>query len=149
MTCIHIIIGSVTGTALEVGKTAHAICAGFGDDVILHENFEAARFDPKQAMLICTSNTGMGDLPANIVPFYTFLTSQYPQMYQTPYGLINLGDSSYPDFAKAGYTLDAALSDLGAQRLGDVLVMDACDIDDHQAAASQWITHWRQQLERL
>ena len=149
MASIQIIIGSVTGTALDVGKTAQSIFEGFGDDVILHANFDIARFDPKHAMLICTSNTGMGDLPANIVPFYEFLTSQYPQIYQSPYGLIDLGDSNYPDFAQAGHTIDAALSDLGGRRLGEVFVMDASEIDDHEEAAADWIHQWRRQLEQL
>lgn len=149
MASIQIIVGTVMGTALDVAKSAKGILEAHGDEVVLHENFNADAFNPSNPLLLCTSNTGMGDLPANIVPFLDFLKSQCPPIYQTPYGLINLGDSNYPNFAQAGHTLDEAMIDLGARRLGDVFVMDASEIDDHEEASTAFINTWRQLLDAV
>jgi MioC protein len=148
MAAIHIIVGSVMGTALEVAQAVEQEFRHAGHEVRLNAGFRKGQLDdnPAEVILICTSNTGMGDLPLNIVPFYDHLKNDYPRIAGHRYGIINLGDSSYPNFAQAGKTLDETMADLGAQRIGAPLVLDAIDIDDPITAARTWAKNWSNQL---
>jgi len=146
MAKVQIVFGSVMGTAEGVAKTAEMILQGFGHETVLHQPFDKNLFDAEAATLVCTSSTGMGDLPENIVPFYQFLTSEPPKIHGRRYGVISLGDSSYPNFAQAGETIDAALADLGAERLGEVCIMDATEVGDHEEEIVDWLTAWQQDL---
>jgi MioC protein len=144
MASVHIIVGSVMGTAEEVAYVIQETLILAGHQVQIHHAFRSGDLptDPSDILLACTSNTGMGDLPMNIVPFYEHLKNDYPPIAGRRYGIVNLGDSSYPNFAQAGQTLDEALADLGAVRLGDPLVMDAIYVDDHADEARQWAVLW-------
>lgn len=144
MAAIHIIVGSVMGTALEVAQAVQQIFSAAGHDVRVNADFRKGQLDenPGEVILICTSNTGMGDLPLNIVPFYEHLKNDFPRIAGRRYGVINLGDSSYPNFAQAGKTLDEAMADLGAQRIGEPLVLDAIYSDDPAAEARTWAQDW-------
>lgn len=144
MAAIHIIVGSVMGTALEVAQAVQQIFSAAGHDVRVNADFRKGQLDenPAEVILICTSNTGMGDLPLNIVPFYEHLKNDFPRIAGRRYGVINLGDSSYPNFAQAGKTLDEAMAELGAQRIGEPLVLDAIYSDDPATEARNWAQDW-------
>jgi MioC protein len=132
------------GTALEVAQAVQQIFSAAGHDVRVNADFRKGQLDenPAEVILICTSNTGMGDLPLNVVPFYEHLKNDFPRIAGRRYGVINLGDSSYPNFAQAGKTLDEAMADLGAQRIGEPLVLDAIYSDDPAAEACTWAQDW-------
>jgi len=148
MAQIQIIVGSVMGTALEVAEAVAATLEGCGHHPHVNSEFQAGQLseDADEVLLICTSNTGMGDLPANIQPFYVHLLNDLPPIAGRRYGLITLGDSSYPDFAQAGTTLDEALADLGANRLGEPLVLDAIMTTDPAEDACDWAMQWESHL---
>ena len=136
------------GTAVEVAEALASDLHNQGHQVRLNPQFQPGHLseDPREILLICTSNTGVGDLPMSIVPFYTHLKKDYPNVAGRRYGIVNLGDSSYPNFAQAGKTLDDALADLGAQRIGEPLVLDAIYVDDHQQEARNWLQNWSRLL---
>jgi MioC protein len=147
MAQIQIIVGTVMGTALEVAEAVAATLEGCGHGVSVDAAYQADHLgSDDEVLLICTSNTGMGDLPANITPFYAHLLSAPPNLAGRRYGVINLGDSSYPNFAQAGQTLDEALADIGAVRVGKPLVLDAILTTDHADEACAWAMQWEQQL---
>lgn len=148
MAQIHIIVGSVMGTALEVAEAVAATLEGCGHSPRINTAFQPGQLTGAldDVILICTSNTGMGDLPSNIAPLYAHLRNEAPAIAGRRYGVINLGDSSYPNFAQAGVTLDEAMADLGAVRVGEPLVMDAILTSDHTDEACTWATAWEQQL---
>ena len=111
MAAIHIIVGSVMGTALEVAQAVAQSLRSAGHETRLNPAFSKGQLEqnPAEIILIVTSNTGMGDLPMNIAPLYAHLKNDYPRIAGRRYGVINLGDSSYPNFAQAGKTLDEDL----------------------------------------
>ena len=145
---VQIIVGSVMGTALEVAQTLQQSLIDGGHQVHINPQFRKGQLDanPNEILLICTSNTGMGDLPMNIVPFYEHLKCDYPKLAGRRYGLVNLGDSSYPNFAQAGRTLDEAMADLGALLIGEPLVLDAIYVDDYVNEAREWVQNWSRVL---
>ncbi len=145
MANIHIVVGSVMGTALKVAEHCSALLAPT-HTVRVTQNFTQGQLDPHEVLLVCTSNTGVGDLPHNIAPLLQHLTCDYPAIAGMRYGIINLGDSSYPSFALAGQKIDDALADIGAQRLGESLVIDNASGEDPQVLASEWLQVWQQLL---
>lgn len=142
MTHVHIVVGTVTGTAAEVAQALAERLAQSAIHTTVTLDFKKHDWRPDETLLVCTANTGMGDLPANIGPFFNHLVSDFPTIAGRKYGLVNLGDSSYPNFAEAGQTLDDALADLGALRLGEPLLLDAVYVDDHVTEALAWLEHW-------
>ena len=148
MAAIHIIVGSVMGTALEVAQALKQTLDAAGHHVRVNPSFHKAQLEenPDEVILICTSNTGMGDVPMNLVPFLEHLKNDYPAIAGRRYGVVNLGDSSYPNFAQAGKTLDEAMADLGASRIGEPLIIDAIYVDDPAAEAVTWAQSWSANL---
>lgn len=143
MAAVQIIVGSVSGTALEVAEAVADTLTAQGHQVRINARFQKGDLqDAQEVLLVCTSNTGMGDLPMNIVPFYEHLKNDYPALAGRRYGVINLGDSSFPNFAQAGKTLDEAVADLGAVRIGEPLVIDSIFTNDPASDASDWANEW-------
>lgn len=148
MADIHIIVGTVMGTALDVANALAATFAEMNHNCRVNTQFQAGQLEaqPEELIILCTSNTGMGDLPANIAPLYQHLTTDFPNIAGRRYGVVNLGDSSYPNFAQAGKTLDEAMADIGATRMGEPCVLDAIYTDDPAAEAQAWARQWGQAL---
>ncbi|ROQ20665.1 MULTISPECIES: flavodoxin domain-containing protein [Marinimicrobium] len=144
MSQIQILVGSVTGNAEGIAELAAEELQRKGHQISIN-NFaqvEDLVRSPDEILLICTSNTGAGDLPDNLQPLYVQMTREYPAIAGRQYGLINLGDSSYTTFGEAGQAIDDAFADLGAQRIGEPLVLDACSGDDPEESAREWLEQW-------
>ncbi len=148
MSKIQIFIGSVYGGAEQVAEVVSEELSKLGHEVSLNTYARAEDLarDPEEIILLCHSNTGSGDLPDNIQPLYLHLTRDYPRIAGRRYGVVNLGDSSYMTFNDAGKMLDAAFEDLGAQRIGEPLVLDASSGDDAATLAREWAQNWAQLL---
>lgn len=144
MAVVQILVGSVFGAAEEVAEAAAVKLRELGNQVSVNNNSAPADLtrDQDEVLLLCHSNTGSGTLPDNILPIYLHITRDYPKIAGRRYGVINLGDSSYPTFNEAGRMLDAALADLGAIRVGEPLVIDACVGDDGEIMAAEWVSEW-------
>lgn len=148
MAQVQIIVGTVTGKSLEVAVAVSSSLSDSGHTCRINTAFAPGQLTevPGEVLLLCTSNTGMGDLPANIAPLYQHLATDYPKIGGRRYGIINLGDSSYPTFAEAGHALDDAMADIGAFRVGEPCVLDAIYVDDHLLQAQDWAARWGRQL---
>ncbi len=148
MASIQILIGSVYGRAEQIAEVAAARLRELGHEVSLNTYARPQDLvrNSEEILLLCHSNTGAGELPDNIQPIYLHLTRDYPRIASKRYGVINLGDSSYSTFNEAGRMLDAAFADLGAVRIGEPLVLDACSGDSPEALTLEWVNTWAQQL---
>jgi MioC protein len=148
MASIQILIGSVYGAAEQVAEIAAEKLREHGHQVTLNTYARAQDLtrDADEILLLCHSNTGSGELPDNILPIYLHLTRDYPRIAGKRYGVINLADSSYSTFNEAGRMLDAAFADLGAVRIGEPLVIDACVGDDADAMTREWVNEWTKLL---
>ncbi len=144
MANIQILVGSVMGTAESVAAVLEAELRRRGHSARINLDPTVADIlaNPVDILLICTSNTGAGDLPDNIQPLYLGLVRDYPAIAQRHYGVVNLGDSNYTTFNEGGRALDDAFADLGARRLGEPLVLDASEGEDPEALAHDWVNAW-------
>ena len=141
MANIQIIVGSVMGTAKEIAKRAEELLSS-NHQVTLNHAFKKGDLNKGQAVLICTSNTGVGDLPTSIAPLLKHLLEDKPPLDNWKYGLINLGDSHYPSFAEAGKKLDSAMSELGAINTTSPLLFDASEGKPSMGELKIWLQEW-------
>lgn len=148
MASIQILVGSVFGGAEQIAELAANRLRELGHSVNINTwtRPEDLVRDASEVLLLCHSNTGAGDLPDNIQPLYIHLTRDYPRIAGRRYGVINLADSSYATFNEGGQMLDAAFADLGVQRIGEPLVLDACSGDDPEQLTLEWINNWAKSL---
>ncbi|WP_027328825.1 flavodoxin domain-containing protein [Marinimicrobium agarilyticum] len=148
MSQIQILVGSVTGTAEAVAEEVsdHLEAAGHSVTINSMAQVEDLVRNPDEILLVCTSNTGAGDLPDNLQPLYVQMTREFPAIAGRRYGIINMGDSSYATFGEAGQAIDEAFADLGAQRVGEPLVLDASTGEDPEALACAWVDQWQRLL---
>ncbi|BFM19884.1 flavodoxin domain-containing protein [Gilvimarinus japonicus] len=148
MTRVQILVGTEMGTAEAVAGDLKDRLESKGIVTIVNPlpEIEDLLDNPDDTLLICTANTGAGDLPGNIQPLYLALMRDNPNIAGRRYGVINLGDSSYTTFGEAGRAIDHAMSELGATRIGEPLVLDAISGDDPSELALEWIENWAAQL---
>ncbi len=145
MPMLKIFVGTMYGGALDVAEQVKPLFETAGYDVVVLEQPTLA--DLTDAMpdlaLFCVSTTGSGDFPGNFVPFARELDERCPSLAALRYGVIALGDSSYGEtFCGAGRRLDEMLQDLGAQRLGERLEVDAMETFMADDAALPWVEAW-------
>ncbi|MHA7810521.1 MAG: flavodoxin [Marinobacter adhaerens] len=148
MTSIRILVGSVYGGALLTARTLKKELEGEGHHVTVLENPVLDDITSNNdALLVCTSTTGQGELPANLLPFYLDLRDQLPQQPGRPFGIIVLGDSSYEDtFCGAGELMEEALCETAARKVGDTLRIDALETMEPEAEALPWVRGWLEQI---
>ncbi|KQM75547.1 flavodoxin domain-containing protein [Xylophilus sp. Leaf220] len=146
MAALRILVGSVSGTALHVAQTLSLGCDDLAQpiDVVPMDAAGIEVFDaPAPLTLLCVSTYGAGNVPDGAAALYDALDTQPRYLGHLRYGVVALGDSSYGEtFAGGGRSFDARLQDLGAQRVGEVLVLDATDATEPADVATAWCRAW-------
>ncbi|MEC7376123.1 MAG: flavodoxin [Pseudomonadota bacterium] len=148
MAQIRILVGSVYGGALLTAREIKKSLEAEGHRITVLENPELEDITGNdEPLLVCTSTTGQGELPANLLPFYLTLREQLPQQPGRPFGVIVLGDSSYGDtFCGAGDLMEEALYETAARKVGDTLRIDALETLEPETEALPWVRSWLQQV---
>ncbi|MBI43135.1 flavodoxin domain-containing protein [Marinobacter lutaoensis] len=148
MTRLRILVGSVYGGALLTARAIKTDLEADGHQVTV---LEAPKLDDlldnDDALLVCTSTTGQGEIPPNLLPFYLDLRERLPSLAGRTFGVIVLGDSSYGDtFCGAGNLMEEALLEAGASQSGDTLRIDALETLEPETEAVPWARTWLAQL---
>ncbi|MCV6604841.1 MAG: flavodoxin domain-containing protein [Porticoccaceae bacterium] len=143
MTKIRILVGSETGTALDVADALEETLTANSCQVSVAEepSLDDLQY-PDEVLLICTSSTGAGEFPFNIRPFVAALNNTPPNIAGRRYGVISLGDSSFSTYAAAATQLDAMLADIGAVRVAEPLMLDAMETFTPAKDAAAWVQEW-------
>jgi len=58
------------------------------------------------------------------------------------YGIIALGDSTYANFCGGGKLFDALLQEQSAQRVGEMLMIDASEHPEPESESNPWVEQW-------
>jgi MioC protein len=143
---LTILVGTMTGNAQLVAEEVQQALGAVPGCAVRICPMDALRADALAGggcFLICTSTYGQGDLPDNARAFFASLASERPDLSDVFYGLIALGDQTYSStFCMGGRRFDALLSELGAQRVGEPLLHDACGGELPEEAATAWAPQW-------
>lgn len=139
---IGIFVGTMYGNSLLVAEEAETILAGLGHQAKVFEDPMVSDWESYTGkyVLVVTSTTGQGDLPDSIVPLFNDLQDMYQPHLR--YGIIALGDSTYANFCGGGKRFDTLLQEQGAQRIGDMLMIDASEDPEPESVSNPWVEQW-------
>lgn len=139
---IGIFVGTMYGNSLLVAEEAETILTEMGHQARVFEDPLVADWESYTGkyVLVVTSTTGQGDLPDSIVPLFNDLQDMYQPHLR--YGIIALGDSTYANFCGGGKRFDTLLQEQGAQRIGDMLMIDASEDPEPESVSNPWISQW-------
>ena len=139
----------MTGTAEivaeEIGDALKA--AGVEVEVTPMDDLDSGVFDGGGLFLICTSTYGQGDVPDNALKLYEDLKAKRPNLEGVKYGVVALGDRTYADtFTHGGLRFDELLSELGAERIGEICQHDASAGTIPEEVGVAWAESWAKLL---
>ena len=139
---VGIFVGTMYGNSLLVAEEAETILSGLGHQAKVFEDPMVSDWESYTGkyVLVVTSTTGQGDLPDSIVPLFNDLQDMYQPHLR--YGIIALGDSTYANFCGGGKRFDALLQEQGAQRIGDMLMIDASEDPEPESVSNPWVEQW-------
>ena len=145
---VGIFVGTMYGNSLLVAEEAEAILSGLGHKATVYEDPQVNDWESYTGkyVLVVTSTTGQGDLPDSIVPLFQGIKDigYQPDVH---YGIIALGDSSYANFCGGGKQFDALLQEQSAQRVGDMLLIDAGEHPEPESESNPWVENWASLLK--
>src|SRR5215472_3713859 len=142
---LTILVGTMTGTAQLVAQEVELTLDG--DETKVHtkpmDGLGASVFAGGGLFLICSSTYGQGDVPDNAKHLYGSLQAERPNLSGVQYGVIALGDRTYTEtFCNGGRRFDAILAELGARRIGDIMLHDASAGTMPEELAVAWAAEW-------
>ncbi|WP_432699889.1 flavodoxin [Kluyvera cryocrescens] len=144
---VGIFVGTMYGNSLLVAEEAETILTGLGHQAKVFEDPMVADWESYigKYVLVVTSTTGQGDLPDSIVPLFNDLQDMYQPHLR--YGIIALGDSTYANFCGGGKRFDALLQEQSAQRVGEMLMIDASEDPEPESVSNPWVEQWATLLQ--
>jgi sulfite reductase alpha subunit-like flavoprotein len=148
---LTILVGTMTGTAQLVAQEIE-LTLDDGDTLVqtrAMDGLDASVFSGGRLFLICSSTYGQGDVPDNAKNLYESLRCVRPDLSGVQYGVVALGDRTYAEtFCNGGRRFDAILSELGARRIGDILLHDASAGTMPEELAAAWAVDWISRCRR-
>ena len=136
---VSVVYASQTGNSRRAAEKLSAELEATGIAVRLFNAsvYPLRQLKSERLLYLVVSTQGDGDPPDDgRVLFEHLLGPRAPRLPELRFGVLGLGDSSYPQFNAVGRKLDARLHELGAQR---VLDLGEADLDIETVA-----TPWRQ-----
>lgn len=141
---LTVVYGSQTGNAKrlaeDLGRRASA--AGLAVRVVRADAYSTRELKQERLLYVVISTQGDGEPPDDSRALVEFIASaRAPKLEALRFGVLGLGDSSYPNFCAIGRQLDERLAALGAQRLFPAGEADV----DLETVAHPWLEHALQQ----
>lgn len=136
---ITLAYGTETGNSKKLAVELAGIIKKKGVQVKLAD---LSQYKPKELakedfFFIIISTQGEGEPPALAKKFYDHLHENDPDLSNLKFGVLALGDTSYPLFCKTGEDIDARFEVLGAQR---IIPLKKCDVD-YEQESHHWAEH--------
>ncbi len=141
MASIYLAVGSVTGTATAVAAALKKDIEAAGHTVVVDQQASLAALTAQgwDALLICTSTTGRGNVPQNLREFYNELNASCLLIPAIKYGIVALGSSAHTNFCGAGANFEALLEESPAQCLVPKVTIDATETKNPDRDAKFWL----------
>src|SRR6476646_1582716 len=143
---VTIAYGTETGNSKKLATDfgAKAKKLGINAKVVNLEQYRVSDLPKEEMFLTVLSTQGEGDPPAGAKKFYDHIHANGFKLNGLKYGVLALGDTSYPLFCKAGEDVDEQLNKLGGER---IVPLQKCDTD-YQTDAESWFGEVLQQLTK-
>ena len=141
---ITIAYGTETGNAKKIASvfSAKAKKAGINAKLVDLDQYRLHDLSKEEHFLTIVSTHGDGEPPAAAKKFFNHIHANGFKLEKMNYGVLALGDSSYPLFCKAGEQIDLQLNKLGGNR---IVPLQKCDVD-YEQDAEQWFDEVLNQL---
>jgi sulfite reductase (NADPH) flavoprotein alpha-component len=132
---ITIVYGTETGNSkrLATSFASKAKKNGINAKVVGMDQYRMNDLGKEEYFFSIVSTHGDGEPPAAAKKFYDHIHQNGFQLPKLKYGVLALGDTSYPLFCKTGEDVDNQLQNLGGSR---ILPLQKCDIDFDEDANS-------------
>lgn len=133
---ITIAYGTETGNSKKLASdfAAKAKKAGINAKVVSLDQYRLNDLPKEEYFVSIISTHGEGEPPAAAKKFYDHIHTNGFKVDKMKYGVLALGDTSYPLFCKAGEDVDVQLNKLGGERIVTLLKCDT----DYEAEAEAW-----------
>ncbi|HEY4338092.1 MAG TPA: flavodoxin domain-containing protein [Puia sp.] len=141
---ITIAYGTETGNSkrLATDFAARAKKKGIQAKLVGLETYRLGDLAKEEFFFTVISTQGDGEPPLAAKKFYDHIYQDGLKLDRLKYGVLALGDTSYPLFCKAGEDVDHQLNKIGGQR---ILGLRKCDTD-YETEANAWFDSVLQQL---
>ena len=141
---LTITYGTETGNSKKLASefAARAKKIGINTKLVSLDQYRLNDLPKEEYLLSIISTQGEGEPPAAAKKFYDHIHSNGFKLDKLKYGVLALGDTSYPLFCKAGEDVDEQLCKLGGERIAP---LQKCDVDFENDADS-WFQQVLQQL---
>jgi sulfite reductase (NADPH) flavoprotein alpha-component len=141
---ITITYGTETGNSKKLAGefAAKAKKSGINAKVVSLDQYRMNDLAKEAYFVAIVSTHGEGEPPAAAKKFYDYIHQNNLQLEKLKYGVLALGDTSYPLFATAGEDVDKQLNKLGGQR---IIPLQKCDVD-YESDAEGWFAQVMHQL---
>ncbi|MFI5194564.1 MAG: sulfite reductase flavoprotein subunit alpha [Chitinophagales bacterium] len=141
---ITIAYGTESGNSKKIASVfaAKAKQEGIQAKVVSLDQYRLTDLPKEEYFLTVISTQGEGEPPSSAKKFYDHIHQNGFKLPKLKYGVLALGDTSYPMFCKAGEDVDNQLGHLGAQRIIDI---QRCDVD-FETDAQSWFNGVLQKL---
>jgi sulfite reductase (NADPH) flavoprotein alpha-component len=133
---LTITYGTETGNSKKVASefAAKAKKNGINAKLVSLDQYRLNDLPKEEYLLSIISTQGEGEPPAAARKFYDHIHNNGSKLEKLKYGVLALGDTSYPLFCKAGEDVDLQLSKLGGERIAP---LQKCDVD-YENDAESW-----------
>ena len=133
---ITLLYGTETGNAKRLATKFAATAKKHGIGVKLAglDQYKLADLPKEEYLFAVVSTQGDGEPPASAKKFYEQLQTETAPLQKLKYGVLGLGDTSYPLFCQAAEDLDTCLQKMGGERIID---LQKCDTD-YEVEAGEW-----------
>jgi sulfite reductase (NADPH) flavoprotein alpha-component len=135
---ITIAYGTESGNSKKIANVfaSRAKQEGIHAKIISLDQYRLTDLAKEEYFLTVISTQGEGEPPASAKKFYDHIHQNGFNLPKLKYGVLALGDTSYPMFCKAGEDVDHQLSHLGGERIVDI---QRCDVD-FETDAQNWMS---------
>src|SRR5919199_5462363 len=110
---------------------------GINAKVVSLDQYRLTDLPKEEYFLTIVSTQGEGEPPAAAKKFYDHIHNNGFKLDKLKYGVLALGDTSYPLFCKAGEDVDQQLNKLGGERIAPLQKLDT----DYEEEAEEWINN--------
>ncbi|MDV3752612.1 diflavin oxidoreductase [Elizabethkingia anophelis] len=136
---ITLVYGTETGNSKKLATELAGVAKKKGIQVKLGD---LSQYKPKdlakeEYLFVVISTQGEGEPPILAKKFYDYIHENELNLSNIKFGVLALGDSTYPQFCKTGEDVDTRFEVLGAER---VIPLKICDID-YEEDAHRWLDH--------